>query len=105
MIPCSSPTYSAPAAAACMSDFDPLLILDKKIKSRPAASNKEFPNKQKWRKAERGIKDGIDFGLRTRELRKAMEERTIIGELMIFQKYIDILNLSLLGFHHPSFIS
>ena len=63
-----------------------------KSNSNPAASNKEFPNKQKWRKAERGIKDGIDFGLRTRELRKAMEERTIIGELMIFQKYINVLN-------------
>ena len=56
-------------------------------KPRPAASNKEFPNKQKWRKAERGIKDGKDFWLRRKVWRKSMEERTIIGELMIFQTY------------------
>ena len=54
-------------------------------KPRPAASSKEFPNKQKRRKAERAIKDGNDFWLRRITLRKAMEERTIIGELMLFQ--------------------
>ena len=30
------------------------------------------------------MKDGNDFWLRRKIIRKAMEERTIIGELMIF---------------------
>ena len=84
MMPCSSPTYSAPAAAACMSDFDPLLILEKIAGQDQQQAKKEFPNKEKWRKAERGIMGRNDFGSWKRTLRKAMEERTIIGELMIF---------------------
>ena len=62
MIPCSSPTYSAPAAAACMSDFDPLLILDKKAnRDQQQAIKNSQTNKNDERQKEE-YRMGMIFG-------------------------------------------
>ena len=64
MIPCSSPTYSAPAAAACMSDFDPLLILDKKANrdQQQAIKNSQTNKSEDRQKEEQRMELILDYG-------------------------------------------